>query len=658
MLGALWGIFSGGADLQGVLSTFHGEFSQTINLRFQTLYQRSSARKNIVAQHNLWAKELELLDTKMKGAWQRAVELYEKTPLDLDALSIMVKIDTIASHLIDKCGRVAEILRNPVHQQALIYYKETVKAPQKLPEEVNQYFDSLEKQPENVQNEIDQLRAETLEFIAYADSRVEHQQDAPRALGPFTVELPKENYFRNGQYLRSLPYIGYPEIYNEYMALQECAKGIYHLECRMIHRFDPAHFNEEVATDVRTLCLIEDAISFQRNRLKSKPLSNQIHAGWYYAAGLIAQAHFLQRALARQAEGTLLTSLRALSVLRTKGSIHELSAAALHLPENSRVRQVVNQLFERELTSAPVVSFTVAVFERSLNWHTSEAELECYLMRGFRECTPEFEAVLYRMERDPLYCKDFERTIHGTVELERLYQEYKKRQDRPLLKKMTDALLSLYEPVPTTLYTRFIRLHKAFQVYRSLKEPPKWFTAKLKEFQKLWPEVKACADEAQKIPLYNCLYTALFAVDEATRAAASNAVVVPETIEKGITKVLLYRWALERHVARKEGDFIPQAELNILKSLFKGYKSNPLFWQSQYDTGYMELAFHRGDKKLLLYAKFRQIIDREGGLVQDTQAHKAARDLYQQAQVAQIGEPFLTEIKEFIYNSRIYYLKL
>ncbi len=713
------------SQLQTALTCFKLEFSNQLNLRFQTFYQRSCRRSNIVTQHNLWADELKLLEERMKKVWDGAIEQYDQIPQlackeRVVALSSMLQIESIAFQLMEKCRTLAEILKNPQHQQALIYYKEQVKrcesfvgqAPDvetfvTLFDEVNSRSANmqkeLDKEPASVKDEVNLLYGEILKYIVYTARSFGLDFHPPTVVMPgekpsetfqAVVSLPTENYFRNGRWFANSRWVGYPEIYTECMALQQSAMGIYQIETNLKKRvevvattdMDQDEILQEHTRDIQTLCSMEEAIDTHWCQLTKKPLSNQIHPGWYYAAALIAQAKWLHRDLT-MVDSELLSYSRALNILRGEPSAQALDAAIKQLPKPTptyeRVHAVITTIFQNQFALAVTLvgeetTFAKEVLSRTLRWRVCEEELKPFLMKGFLHPTPEFRALLFRLEHDPLYCADFKDCLARSPELQ---SRYIKVPENDSLKTITDVLMRLYEHVNTTLYERFVRLHKAFQVFRGLEASDpyyNWFRSKLEEFKKSWSEVITITEEVKDQLLYKQLFASLFGTDPEMRKAADAAIVLPKHLEPGIIKVLAYRWVLERHMARGKLstlslDDVPPIERDILTRLFKGYVAKPAFWIGQYDMGYMEVALFKFNKfrgeplnqLLQHYIQFRRIVKKGPVFLPNSEAYTAARGHYNEAQAViegqkwenhlQIARDLCTEMKEFLYHGRIFH---
>ncbi len=647
------------AKLQDALSCFTGEFYRQLNVRFQTLHQRSVQKDLIAAQHPVWAESLIALNEKMTRVWDEARACYDQIP-DIEspddkrfALARMLHLETVAAQMQSRCQKLILLLNSPEHMQALKFYKEKLKqcevfcteeveddALLAILAEVKEMRQGLGGLDVDVTEEIALLYDEICKFLLYTVQKLGKDQLVDRITPEMNhhvlqepqsrllshtrnVTLPAENYFRNGQWLAGWKFIGYPDIREEFTALQEIAKELYYIEGMVQECLERAcssdeNFQMELRTHEERVSDFEALINEQLVRLTTKKLSNQVHAGWYYVSSLVAQAKSVRSAISLAGNGEFRTYAGAVHKLRCyiEGrqdfgfpmASWDLYCAVvawqkmpdLSLGKNPRVYTIVTNTLKKEAQTGCVFTgfekeIVPQVFAHTLQFHHHLPDIQSFLIKGFLQvlyfseepCNPELEAVLFRFERDPLYKDEFAKCMQKQ-ELQQLYELYKEKSGvekrRGVIQRMTKALASLYNAeqfetrdVRITQFDRFVRFHKAHQLLLHFQKQAgahpltRWFNTQVMQFADKWQDALALSLPIQEELLYKNLQGSLFCSDEQLREVADAAIVQiisakDFTMEKGahILKVLLSRWALERFLQHSNGIDILEGLKNLI----------------------------------------------------------------------------------------------
>ena len=114
-----------------------------------------------------------------------------------------------------------------------------------------------------------------------------------------SVELPKENRFRNGDWttwITTFRFARYAPIVSQKESLERIAQALYKMECSLYDRMKSGSTNG-LEQDVEICQGLERLIGKQLKSLAGVPIAKEIHAGWYYVAALQTQAKVLQTSI-------------------------------------------------------------------------------------------------------------------------------------------------------------------------------------------------------------------------------------------------------------------------------------------------------------------------------------------------------------------------
>lgn len=429
-----------------------GEYEASLNVAFHNLHQRSAQSNQVVTTHKAAAATVKAVVAKVEAARREAFEISLELPfiqgaVELEkSLSALIEIEVAAS-CAERLGKeLDEVLSNDSHQATLEYYKKWVKEcdgialladPGQKIARLEQIVKELFRADACIKGA--DLYKELLEYALYVVGCIEKEvagshiktlieqrvKAVQRTLSNVlqitgfseldkatlcyltdneseTIALPNENYFRNGQWG---VWYTYGAIKEQYTALQNVAKALYRLQ-------------REVEASIRTLCCTEEqlkqhativrglkqAIINERIALESVPLTNKVHAGWYYAGGLFAHASYIE---------TLLEVGRAQLSASTQGYIRALSATVSYLKEptierlysalqacsavgvedaagfrNMAIYRAIDQTLARR--GAQTIAWTREEQEvprqleqESIEWTILPDHIKSYLMKGF-----------------------------------------------------------------------------------------------------------------------------------------------------------------------------------------------------------------------------------------------------------------------------------
>lgn len=277
------------ASLEEQLNRVDTIYKKKIHESLQNLYQRTARRKHVRTQHAKWKTEIEELWSTLKGdeainsTQYRFIPRLKNQEMQAKALSLMMRLEVLGHSLKRTAQELILILGSQEYSDALIFYKNNVKACEALiykpnPEqkidglevlfdqvarEHTQLHKRLEGKPNLVVEQTALLFKELYEFVGYACNNFKMQtnhdeyelhgrlgklnervhnvlrimpassqklqsQEAARYLEQAKIRpLSHEDDFRNGMWLATTPYVGiYTEIQAEVAALKTTAKAL------------------------------------------------------------------------------------------------------------------------------------------------------------------------------------------------------------------------------------------------------------------------------------------------------------------------------------------------------------------------------------------------------------------------------------------------
>ena len=554
---------------------FTETFGSELNTKFQYIHQRYVKTGYVKDTFEGWKNELEQLDKRMNSAWDAAIKLCEAIPAisnqkeKADSLVCMMHFEYVAMRLKEKSKELQCALADGKHQ-ALETYKGRVKLAKSLAEIQNLDAALLNSPPTSICFAVPLDPQSTLAiFIEEAKQ----------------VVLPKENYFRVGEYFRGWPLLGYTAIKTQVTNLEGIARGLWKVQMLLDEQIKSAFEGFAQADFVKThleICEgLERCIGLQVEELRGLPFSNQIHAGWYYAVALFAQSKALRRALEQfeqinaGSDGSHKAALHSLvesvkcANLRHKGSVAEpllcfyaatraLCAVDRPLNEPIRVITVMDQTLAHDAHASlqlveQEVEIPTRVFGLWMHKGFRSEIFQAYLTRSFlrnlhfseQQCDPEFEMVLYMLKYNPMYKVRFEKCLEGSKVLKDLHDAYVQQTDAfrhiEMLHMMNDIIVTISAPLCETLSENdrsedvFVRYNKALYVLIVLKGlyvdkssgdklRMSWIEDKLKQFAKGSKEAPNLTASPLK-PLYDLLCTSLFVTEPKAKSEADNAIV-------------------------------------------------------------------------------------------------------------------------------------
>ncbi len=710
--------------LTALRDEFTKSYGHTLNQISHYYHQRKAQLGYVKVTFEGWQKELRQLEERMNSSWNRAKMLYGDIPKIANpkekakALSCMMHLELVADKLTEKSKSLCNKLADQSSIIALEEYKGKVKKAKSLTE-IQELDIQILKEPQQNQSEKQSKDNNTSSLSTY---------DA--------VKLPTENHFRAGQSFTSWQLVGYTEITAQISELTRIAKGLYSEQIaldRQVKKASKHPVDTQLTEQQITECLnLEECINDVVKQLHALPFSNQIHAGWYYAVGLKAQAKTLHtdleqlKLLNQGTAGLYNAALHKLieyfersefqwpriditMILCFAEATREACAITFTPKQTSRTYTFIEQTLAHEATTLlpltePQAQIPTKVFGKWLHSNLLSGALPKYLMKGFLKTLhfshelidPQFEAVLYMLKFDTTYKASFEAYLKSSKEARELHDSYIKQSDMSTnldtLKSISAILTILNSPTPQNLpeQTRnidmFIRYQKSQHLLQNLiskvdKNDPtqnirlKWIK---EQFKHTFTSHQNALNIKEKIQgpllesLFKTLLSNLIAADPEQRETTDEKILdilesndfcnttLPDTV-----KLLMQRWAFERFMqsCKRKNETSLAARLRnlvitdttdvedkMLVTIFNEYLKDPTkraLWRCLYDTGYMEIAVREFDRKMKhiktnpteqlwdsvvsIYDEFRKIIEEQGLLLNGSEAHTQATELYNRA---------------------------
>lgn len=348
-----------------------------------------------------------------------------------------------------------------------------------------------------------------------------------------TIELPVANLFRNGQYKYWADWSGfsYPEILKQVNQLTSIAKALYKVQGELQETIrstcqrdvDSLVLEAALNTHTATIQDLERLIGAEAQALQALPLSNQIHAGLYYVAGLLTQGktisctaeQFLQMAKGSfglhakalhqlikyvESKDALAENSTVTSICNLYAAVQAACAIKEPLNNNTRVYTVIEQILaiagstllklSAEESQIPHKLLTRKMLPGTLRLGDASGTLQTYLMKGFLQhlhfsktdhgtSDPELEMALFILKSDPVYKTGFNELLSTNKELQALYSAYIKQSDMEAHAQTLETMSTLVEMLERTSPEGaadevrkadvFVRYHKANQAMLAFK---------------------------------------------------------------------------------------------------------------------------------------------------------------------------------------------
>lgn len=622
-----------------VIHVLKGELQSALAQAFHFLHQRRAEIGKIPAQHTAQAKALSSEHTRIKGIFDRVSELWcaisdmPKAEQKAYALQAMLLADELATIYFARSTELQKLLKDKTRAADLQKFKEMIQELDALsgytgvlyylPGQTSnaaklEKFIALCKQFTANPPKDNYLYNELCMYMLYVAKSLQAPQDIQRSLD-VTLERPKsqknihelqgalkattllpEEEFRPQTTLKDL---NYRDIADVVTPMSQVLQSVNVLERDIVDTLERA-INGQTPSETALQALgvrAEDhgtLLDHWFNKLLGKAFSTQVHAGWYFEAGIHERANEVKSLFLKfkeMLEGDFAKRASAVNTLvvylRTENSpqdakitrLFDATVAACALPEtNTPFYRAIEQLVAKE--GATLLQFTPdeqmiakKVFTRTQQW---DERLETYLMKGLLynlhfkaafEQDYEFEATLFMLKSDPFYQKAFTGYLERSEVFRRLHDAYMQQHERLQASQEMQTVLSLltrlHRPRLEETSENADKHETAIRVYtleHELEGLPvgdhkNWLFGVVQAFKEQNAAKLDFTDAAHSDPLYKQLKISLFPTPQNDVAAADKAII--ELLSQkdfdirsveGIVKTMLYRWRIAKFLETDE----------------------------------------------------------------------------------------------------------